>query len=80
MGPQDFAQWKRPGTQIKPLSFKVGKTVALGTGGMLLGEVTIVGCFLLAHVRDGHSEDLKPYSFRIRSDRAPTAITSMIGL
>ena len=28
-----------------PCHSKVGKTVALGTGGMLLGEVTIVGCF-----------------------------------
>ena len=57
-----------------PCHSKVGKTVALGTGGMLLGEVTIVGCFLLAHVRDGHLEDHKPYSFR------SCAITSMIGL
>ena len=48
---------------------KVGKTVAIGTGGMLLGEVTIVGCFLLAHVRDGKLEDHKPHSFTACADR-----------
>jgi hypothetical protein len=53
----------------KPCHSKVGKTVALGTGGMLLGEVTIVGCFLLAHVRDGQLEDHKPHSFRSCADR-----------
>ena len=53
----------------KPCHSKVGKTVALGTGGMLLGEVTIVGCFLLAHVRDGQLKDHKPHSFRACADR-----------
>ena len=33
------------------------------------GEVTIVGCFLLAHVRDGQLKDHKPHSFRACADR-----------
>lgn len=52
-----------------PCHSKVGKTVALGTGGLLLGEVTISSCFLLAHVRDGRLEDHSPYSFNACAPR-----------
>eukprot|EP00435_Cladocopium_sp_Y103_P060361 s1036_g22.t1 len=56
-----------------PCPSKVGKTVAIGTGGMLLGQVEIVGCWLLCHGRDGQVEDHPgnpPFStFRSTADR-----------
>ena len=69
MGPRDLAQWKRPGTQIKALSFKGGQDCCPWHWWNAPGRGDNRWLFLLAHVRDGQLKDHKLHSFRGCADR-----------
>ena len=69
VGSRDLAQWKRPGTQIKALSFKGGQDCCPWHWWNAPGRGDNRWLFLLAHVRDGQLEDHKPHSFRSCADR-----------